>query len=168
MLPEATDLILGGVKQGTGVTIASGVLSIGQSVGSTDDVTFNNVTSTQFNGNVNGSVSSISNHINRTNSLNSSSAIGQPTYSSSAAISSGIREIQSGNSAATFNAGINLNSSSVVLVTPISPFYNGTNNLQLVVTSTDTVNDTFTVKCYNTSFETTLSVTASFYFMIIE
>jgi hypothetical protein len=48
---------------GTGVTIASGNISIGQDVATSSDVTFNNVTATaNFIGDVTGTVSDISNH----------------------------------------------------------------------------------------------------------
>jgi hypothetical protein len=54
---------------GTGITISSGSISIGQAVGTTDDVTFNTVTADltgdvtgNVTGNVTGTVSSLSNH----------------------------------------------------------------------------------------------------------
>ena len=46
---------------GTGVSISSGSISIGQSVGTSDDVTFNSVTA-DLTGAVTGTVSSLSNH----------------------------------------------------------------------------------------------------------
>jgi len=48
-------------SQSTGVTITDGAISIGQSVGTTDDVTFNSVNA-NLTGNVTGTVSDISNH----------------------------------------------------------------------------------------------------------
>ena len=48
-------------SQSTGVTITDGAISIGQSVGTTDDVTFNSVAA-NLTGNVTGTVSDISNH----------------------------------------------------------------------------------------------------------
>ena len=46
---------------GTGVTITNGEVAIGQSVGTTDDVTFNSINA-NLTGNVTGTVSDISNH----------------------------------------------------------------------------------------------------------
>ena len=54
-LPTATSDILGGVKVGTGITIADGVISIGQAVGTSDDVSFNTVTS-DLTGDVTGNL----------------------------------------------------------------------------------------------------------------
>ncbi len=57
------------ISGGTGVTVANGVISIGQSVNTTDDVAFNSVTSNltgnvtgNLTGNVVGTVSDLSNH----------------------------------------------------------------------------------------------------------
>jgi hypothetical protein len=57
------------ISGGTGVTISSGSISIGQAVGTTDNVTFNTVTADltgdvtgNVTGNVTGTVSSLSNH----------------------------------------------------------------------------------------------------------
>ena len=49
------------ISGGTGVTISSGSISIGQAVGTTDNVTFNTVTA-DLTGDVTGTVSSLSNH----------------------------------------------------------------------------------------------------------
>ena len=54
-LPTATSDILGGVKVGTGITIADSVISIGQAVGTSDDVSFNMVTS-DLTGDVTGNL----------------------------------------------------------------------------------------------------------------
>ena len=53
------------ISGGTGVTVSNGVVSIGQSVNTTDDVSFNKVTSNvtgNLTGNVVGTVSDLSNH----------------------------------------------------------------------------------------------------------
>lgn len=49
------------VSGGTGVSVSSGTISIGQDVGTTSNVTFNTVTA-DLTGNVTGTVSSLSNH----------------------------------------------------------------------------------------------------------
>ena len=49
------------ISAGTGVSIASGEISIGQPISSADDVTFNSVTAS-LTGNVSGTVSDVSNH----------------------------------------------------------------------------------------------------------
>ena len=54
-LPTATSDILGGVKVGTGITIADGVIAIGQAVGTSNDVSFNSVTG-DLTGNVTGNL----------------------------------------------------------------------------------------------------------------
>ena len=75
-LPTATSDVLGGVKVGTGITIADGVVAIGQAVGTADDVQFNKVTADLI-GDVTGTVSEISNHIiTGTFTINSGSHLG--------------------------------------------------------------------------------------------
>ena len=54
-LPTATSDVLGGVKVGTGITITDGVIAIGQAVGTSNDVSFNSVSSS-LTGNVTGNV----------------------------------------------------------------------------------------------------------------
>ena len=57
----SADEVRGHFSSGTGVTITDGQISIGQSVATTDNVTFNNVTS-NLTGDVTGTVSTLTNH----------------------------------------------------------------------------------------------------------
>ena len=96
-------------------------------------------------------VSSVNNHIQ--SSTNDSNAVTNGTeYSATASIAAGSRTFNSANSVNTFNAGIDLNSNSIVSIT-LSQAASvtsgpGTYNIQPVVTNINATNNTFTITTY--------------------
>jgi hypothetical protein len=96
-------------------------------------------------------VSSVNNHIQ--SSTNDSNAVTNGTeYSATASIAAGSRIFNSTKSVNTFNAGIDLNSNSIVSITlsQAASVTSGpsTYNIQPVVTNIDATNNTFTITTY--------------------
>ena len=105
-------------------------------------------------GNVSGSsanVSSISNNI-QSSSTDSNAATSGTEYSATANIASGSRTFDSANSANIFNAGINLDSNSIVTITLTESVAKtvgaSTFNVQPIVTAISVTNNTFTITTY--------------------
>ena len=110
-------------------------------------------------------VSSVNNHIQ--SSTNDSNAVTNGTeYSATASIAAGSRTFNSANSVNTFNAGIDLNSNSIVSITlsQAASVTSGpsTYNIQPVVTNINATNNTFTITTY--AFGSVLAPNTNFTF----
>ena len=96
-------------------------------------------------------VTSISDHI-QSSSNNTNAATSGSEYSATASIASGSRTFDSSNATNTYNAGIDINSNSIVTITLTSKAYNDSAfqdyDIQPVVTSIDATNNTFIITSY--------------------
>jgi hypothetical protein len=134
--PSATD-VRAHFTAGTGVAISSGQISIGQAVGTTSNVSFNNVTATgNFFGNVTGNVTG---NAGTATTLATARTIGGVSFNGSAAIDlPGVNTV--GNQNTTGNAGTATKwatARTITLtgdVTGVSGDFDGTGNLSFATT----------------------------------
>ena len=116
-------------------------------------------------------VSSVDNHI-QSSTNDSNAATSGTEYSATASIAAGSRTFNSANSANTFNAGIDLNSNSIVSITLSQKAFvtsgPSTYNIQPVVTSIDAANNTFTITTYSFGSVVTPDSDFTFNFFVIK
>ncbi|MDC0331725.1 hypothetical protein OAN30_04845, partial [Flavobacteriaceae bacterium] len=154
------------------LALAGGTMSGDITMGANDIFGTGAITATTFTGDITGDVTGnadtatlASTVLINYSSSNADAATGGTEYSSTASLASGTRTFLRGsippfNTSNTFNAGINLNSESIITISTTSEAYSTqgglTLPLQVLISSIDDVNNTFTISTYNWNGSTTV------------